>query len=640
MTDKKINKGILPVLAFMAAGIVLLAFMAHFSGPAPLEEITGDYLDIVLYGNDNPDDLKILNKKLSMCKGAGKAEISSGDGLLHIKLPESAPGDGTNAEEIFLECFLTEPVNLSFNYANPSSFARHYICNADETVISVDWGKTDKRIISEESTFVENALDKISREEDGSDEEVVADFRVYNTRFMRFTVTGDAAALIREKLADGMELRLGEISPDSYETNAVEPVDLTLTPDREDPSVFYYYYNEHSSIYGHEDLFAYNMTHRRLSGPFNYVIKRKISWIRPEPDTRIGENQCSFEDAGENAYVIQFTPQRKLVQEEMDLMLHLLAQRLDAIETPYALGTTAYGNICVRTDGSHLSVDIIKSLISGRYSTGARLWDRNLVLGDDMTIDIPEDGDGLQISLSSYYCKEIESYMEKNNLEREKVFIHIGYIPLAIAEIENETFNGQLVCSELNEPFSGDSERKWTFRLLRELIISPTTPIDLNCDYFCYRDNGYNDESHFGLKNAMDDYESRLLSRIRNEYPDAEITTADTTLRVYLNMVPGEKWPAGLISNIQKSYSLIEFEDSYYTNLMIYPYKTVPDEKVVLSFDKWTVDENKKLLSFDGILFGGRFEKNKGEFKELLKKDTFLLSFERSPYQETIWIFE
>ena len=660
----------------LSASVSLLCAVLLLTGCSGLQDsgpLNVPHQTVILYGNDNEQDLAILRGRLS--EGIGKENFRLTDHEDHLEL-EIADSVFGNSEQlyVYLEMFLTEPLCYSLTESSPDA---EFI---DYTLLTPDWKDFQDiafGILPGNSTLTEEEDDRFI----DLPPELTAQQDVY---YMRITFPESIASLLRERAAAGMEINLcnNTLAPDTYSTNQISHEKWQLLPD-EDPCTFQIRYTMVDPLQGNEDLLKYDLMHERLSAPYNYVLVDDISWLEPDPSVAAGKNQVGFDNISEDYYVLQYSSEQALSPDDSLKTLRMLSARLDTLDTAYALGTTDRNTFCIKIGSAAVNEDILSAIVT---NTGpvVMVWDYTTAVSSSFRFSLMDhDSSG---SIRVVPDAEAQDYLDRHLSGSVKaggnnIYLQIGDLPVIYTDISSAVSTdissaidmektsspdkegntdidseknsspdaagnadiGSEKSSDINadelifdQPCFSDTKgiaeySEQILSLLNEIYLHPDLPAYLHRDYICFNGTDYNDASHFGFAESWVYDTSDLEARLKSQYPDLTVSADGQLLNIHMNLETDSEFVDRIFTLVPEIYEKTDFESSIFRDLRIYPCEPEGDERSWMSFQKiseW--DTGKASIVFSGSFYNGRFREYGDEFRAYIEKDTFFSTFRDS----------
>ena len=598
----------------------------------------GDFQTIILYGNDDKNDLRILEDRLANSIHKEAYELTEREHFLELKINPYAINNCDVGD--YLEMFLTEPQEYSIVYQKEedSAYRFHTLYGPDELGrIEVETGKMDE--IVEEPTDIQTKSDK---KNEATSEEVVPrlTFRDGEKRFMRFSFDGEVIAEIRKHLAVGNSVYMKKRSSyDGYETNNLLLERWSL--EEEDGSGgFLNFYDSADTEYGNEEALKYCLTHEKLKKPYNYLCVEDVNWNKVEETSLKGKFLKNVEDIENDSYLIVFDKGfsgKRLTMKEVQSVETTLCERLDSFEMPYAMGTTVSGGIGIKISPEHINRGILSALISDKGPC-LKVWDQRYPLNWH-AYRMENGGKTIRIVLDESTLESIKDDIDGCGKERESIFLMFGELPVAKAEIQVPIFENELVFENFcySNPQKQEYGSEWITALIGNLCENPKMPVSLEQNYICFREEYYNDDSYFGQGVPDICSTEEIEAKIKAICPEAEVELSSNYihLNIWLHLPMDDQIIAEIFEKCPQIYKTVCFEDSYYSNLTIYPYDTEGDERARLDFSKEKdYSSNKRSVVFSGTIFDGRIEKHKEELERCIEEDTFFSGFDEDYFGE------
>ena len=609
-----------------------------------------EFQTVVLYGNDDPEDLRVLKEVLPHTIGSGAYELTEKENYLELRILPSALHGLTVSE--YLEWYVTEPQKYAVVWqgAEDSTSTFHTMFSPDELAdMKLETGiAAENDADAAENAAAENAAEAAgagdaendayavenesaeagfegNSENDSAEEVPLLDFWGGEQRYVRFTfpenitaeierhrAAGDAVALMKNRVYTG------------YETNNLIMENWVLENFDAESGSYTSFYNFFNPEYGNEEALRYILTHETLKQPYNYLSVEDVVWERVEDVLARGENQCNEEDIDKDSCFISLTlggygdrPTRSEAAETKAV----LCARLDLLRTPYAVGVTAGGNLGIKIGTDHINRGILSALVSGNGPC-ISVRDRTLGMGD-ITCSA-EAGKRLRMTLEESMISSLKTELARSSREREDIYLMLGELPVAKMAVSLPFSENELVWEDFcfTEGQEVNENLEWFLPLAQEICRNPAVPVTVHTNYICYGGEYFNDSSRFGLKKP-DVYDADEIREIvRKINPQAEIKISDNSriLYVFLNLPVDENMAGKIAAMCPAIYDAVGFEEAFFNYLYIYPCDTGADERAIISYVKrrdYTTGEWQ--TSFDATFYNGRFEGFAEELRKLME---------------------
>lgn len=628
MENTGTNKGrakfylVLLVIALAAASFALI----YLSGKkaADADSSGTDMKTIILYGNDDPADQNILKNRLNVFAGKGNFSLTEENGCLKLCLPFSKALTSSRIE-LLLEQFLIEPGPRYAACASPgvnSYIESHYTVAAvtPEDIIGID--KTDISIDGNHLPTDEVLQVPVLKAGDAP------------LHSFCLKLKDSASFPLRRVLERGDNLYLENLS--IYEDNITdrfkqEGWQLQGHPD--DTDTFYIEYSDSDELCGNEKILEYNLTHESLSKPYNYCFLEEVEWADPDKSISHGVFQRSVNEIGDTWYFFQTVSSSALSADERTNVELLLCRRLDLLESPYAIGNTQQGDICVRIKSGRINERIINLLtgLDDRYRYYLKIPDTGYSLSPEYSkIQYDTGTSSFIVTLSDEDLGELEDKV-KGCSEKAPIdlFLCTDDGPIARTSFSLPTKDNELSFHDtvFNRENGKNEDCSWFAALLGS---NPDTDFSfkhLGIVYYYRHETGtdiFNDPHSFPLKEKKIVSVEEIEKKIRQLLPKAEVGLSHDsyTLNIHMNLEHSENLPDRIYEYTPRLLEICSLKDSYYSNVRIYPCEYKGDERAWLVFGKHT-KEGKTDISFNGYFYNGRMDAYADRILELEKTNSF-----------------
>jgi len=528
----------------------------HFSS----EKDSSEILTVILFGNDSPEDFNILEQRLQ--KGIGRSHYSLKKKEHGIELLLDKEVLKNQKPDQFLEFFLTEPVQYSLNVSNPSY--EHF--SALHTLV-----------IPGEKDFLDI---KIKKNTDSSEKEYIRSSS--EVPVLTFSESDDYRLIIR--FSNAVDKQISQI-PDSagkpgfcnnfyydgYETNNYYQEGWLLTPDETEPATYYLNYGKNDILFGNEDLFIYDLKHKKLSKPYNYSIIDNLRW----EEECIGKNQHPVNDISSPYYTFCCSPVDTTL-ELYDEISTSLIHRLDALDSPYAIGKSDDGKLYVKIVPDHINVSVMDSLVlcsTGYYDCGFRLGkqEMNYLTSSSSSAVFTRKDSSIKIHLGEEDEEILQDMIQKyhptsSNTEDSKLWFTIHSIPVAWTTVSRNTSINELTFNHFY--IDNDSENEWFTQLLSEVLNNAKHEPGYYIKNYSLNDRSYNNPEQFGIEEADTYYHPELESALKAVCPAATVnrkTANKDTLNIELHLNPDENLVPKIFDLTPKLLDAIDFKECGYS---------------------------------------------------------------------------
>lgn len=632
---------LLPLLILAAAAALWVLFFENHSFAAAGREKTS-MKTILLYGNDNPEDLKILRIRLDYFSGKGKYSLTEQNGCLLLRLPVPQNMNDDHLCEC-LEYFLTEPgpADIVCNYPD-ADFSFPF---ADFTLAKIDPASCV-------GTNTKNTEPEEIIREDADYNVPVLNMDESDARIFTLKLTKNVSAPVREKLDQGIPVYLIDNTVyREYDTNRLSSLGYRLAADPEDPCSFSITYGQTSILYGNEKLFAYNLQHESLSRPYNYYLQDEIEWTDPGSSNFSGVFQRSDEDLGDSWFFFEIQAYDLPSLDEQEAIDRFLARRLDYLESPYAIGHTSEGAICVKTSSDRINSNVLDLLITKDqyiilYAPSAEYS----LFPEHANIQYSPDTGTIEVSLSEENMRELrENVSGFTQAQKTDIYLITESGPVARAELTLSADDDTLLFKDtiFLQENNGERDYTWFINLMQDSLESSGLDITgLNLNYYYRHTPGqdtYNDPAVFPLKKAELISVKDIEEKIQVILPQAEAELSDNlnTLIIKMNLKTDKTLPDRIFELAPPILQASSLENSFYWNLCLDLCEYTGNERAWLFFTRSPYgsdhDESGVYIQFSGYLYNGRMDQYADRILQLQEKDSFFKNLTLDPEYDR-WI--
>lgn len=646
MEQKKMSALLLSVLLILPAAGCAGTRLGSTGGSSSESRET-----VILYGNTDADDLRILKERLAHNLGAGAYELEEKGTALVLSLSTTDLHNCSVGS--YLEYYLTEPQDYSLVYQpeSDSSFLYHTLATPEEIQgFELEIMKETPEVAAEATEKETPGVAAEETEEetfgavaDGAEDIPVLSFGEETVGTVRVTFPADISAKIREHLDAGdLVAMMKNRTYDGYETNQFTHEGWELHVDSQEENTFVSSYSTQDVVYGHEEALKYILTTERLKRPYNYIVTDEITWQSTAGEDSWGEYQKTPEELAEDSCLLVISlsgygarPTRgEIAEAEM-----FLRRRLDLLQSPYAMGTTEGGDICVQITPEHLNDGIIDALLSDDAVTIGSSYAP--VVPTNVTYRRNPADSSLEVLLDGTTIQTLRTSLG-NGSAKETLYLMFGALPVAKTEVTLPFAETSLVfrdyCFAGEDQISGEMD--WFGGFAEELCRDPGLPVSLSLEYSCFGEDRYNDTSSCGLSAPYPCATEAFEAAAKKVCPEAEVEMMINypEIRVYMNLPDDEQLVENIFAKGREMYEALPFEDSWFRQLNIYPYHWEGEERAVLIFEKEPAEEDDAgKISFYGILCNGRIEKHREELEEAITADRWYSTFPPGTYNGALW---
>ena len=614
--------GKLRVLAVLA--ILVAAAFSGCSNALRTDNISDKQKTFILYGNDDPEDLEILKRRLDLFAGKDRYSLEPNGGAYTLSLPASL----CSSDELLTLCveeLLTSPCRISAACSPLNNDSRLSMAR----IITVAQPAPENcRGMKVEELTEDNELS-------GNDGPLTLDMNTPPTRRLILEFDEETAGSMRAAIDQDCDLCLKDNTFFvGYETNRYSSEwPLTVCPD--DPDAFYVDYNETDFLYGNEGLFYYNLTHDALSRPYNYCKTDEILWEDPEESTSSGSNQCREDDLKSSFLFFQLSSYDKPSADERSQVRMLLLRRLDLLSSPYAYGQTDDGSICVKIQSPRINMAVLTLLAS---CSGSPM--RLTIPGSSqklspkyMHVQYDPDTPALEVSLPSEATSELNDMLHAQMqsatganapFQQIPIYLCAGSTPVARCTTDVFFDPAHMTFKEIYLP-EDSGEMPWFTALVQESAnLHQSSLPDLDLDYLYFHDSEgdtFGASVEFPLQQRSAVSGSEIAAKIQKILPGAQVELSgdSRTLTIHMNLPADENTVSSIFSLVPELLEACSLNKQFYELVRIYPFDPVGDERCLLTFDKNTDGS----ISFFGMLCNGRLTPYKEEIADAIKQDSF-----------------
>ena len=625
---------------FTVLAVLFTAVLSGCSYTMPGNNSPDEQKTVILYGNDDPEDMKILRQRLDLFAGKGRYSLSQTGGAYILRLPASV----CRSDQLLrrcLELFLVSPCRMNAVCISP---------NTPDPASQIPV-LTSKVLSPEDCLGME--VQELSSENEvlKGDGPLFLDMNTPPSRRLVLEFDQETADCLRSAAGQGCLLYLQDnnVYPGWETASFLE--NWALTSESETSCTFAADYNETDALYGNEELFYYNLTHDKLSNPYNYCLADEILWEDPDESTSSGSNQCR-EDALEDSFLFFQLSPSSLSTPSNDVLSQLrmiLLRRLDLLDSPYAFGETPDGSICVKIRSSRINMAVLSLLTTCDRSPMqlAVPGSSKRLTPQYMHAQYNADTSAFEVSLPSVAASELNDMLHAQMqgptganapFQQIPIFLCAGSTPIARCTTDVFFDPGLLRFKETFMP--EDSEDfPWFTALVQEAANQHQSSFpSLGLDYLFYHDgeaDTYGSSVTFPLKQRSPVPESEIAEKMQKILPGTQVRLAEDsgTLIIYMNLPVDEHLVGSIFSLAPKLFEASALKKEYYNSVWIYPLLPQGDEKCSLVFSKQTDGS----ISFTGYLCNGRLTAYEEEIAKAIEGDTFFRSMISSEYSG--WVY-
>lgn len=557
--------------------------------------------------NDYYDALDTLEQRFTLLAGEETLELTEEEGALRVSLPlEAFRGLDVSST---LQSYITRPTRLYVGAADGVGDLKA-VDRADILDLELRTGDA-----------AQLRLDLIPQQDYLPQQE--------EYQYLWMELSPELCQKIREVCGDGEVYR--------------------LVQDAEEFSSYYYYYlirgeeentfclvdnNQFDNI---NELVLYNYQNDPFAMSFTFQIQMPAAWEDPEEAAQPGANQCGVLELQEPYITLQYATDGEFTEGEFSDAVKTMKARLDALDTPYALGyTMGTGDgydLSVRLSPERLGEELIYALPRSVYLSVQGAFDELLSSYAIEGICLTGQGDGS-------YTLEVTPTEQTNRAQLAEtagriagsgdgtVYLCMGDMRLAQAEMST-AFDGETIrfenLSYLGKDSLGEEER-FLADFLNQLAQSPelTSGGQYYSLQFSYFDGC--DVEDVGVLYTVEEQAETYGAIVEEIWPNAQWAmlkgdlTAGMSLRVYLDLELDQQFPERANQLIQRLYEACDMTSGALPDLDIY-LLAPPDRGAVYCFFYTSIYAH-------GVSFGaGCTEELLGEyaapFRALVESDPF-----------------
>ncbi|MBE6001872.1 MAG: hypothetical protein E7239_10925 [Sarcina sp.] len=594
----------------------------------------GPGLSVVLYGNQSESDYEILQDTLRHAFSGKDYSLEKQQDNILLQLHK----DFISKDQLqtFLEYFIVEPGRWNLTCTAPDDAATplHTVAECTpETCTDVSVGPA------------------LQEADAGSADRDIPflDFEEDHAGSMRLRFTDPVAGKLQDTIRSGAPVYLcRNLVYEDYKTDSIFREGWELRPDRDAPDTFYIDYSASNILYGNEKLFQYLMTHEALSAPYNYFIVSEVSWEQSGGNAYCGEMQHTVSEIAAPYCQIYGSSWKTLFPEKRETLDLQLKEKLDRLQTPYAFGHTADGDVCIRMQSGRLSESTIALLLDDNVLSLSIPGVDDSVQLDYSNIQYTAEPPSITVSLSSDLSKRLQEALTAEQTEDGQDAQGTPYVylcagkPLAVCSPVLPLANNKLTFTETIFPdFSSESgDYSWLAELLSEKRRDQQSSSQYSLDhYFCYDSVGYSwdDPSSFQMKEKELISIGEIEQNIRKLVPDAEVTLSEDnhTITVRMHLQADDELVKKIFEMTPEILKAASIENQYYSTLRILPCEPSGDELAWIYIERDMRDALDSQdtaawapvpFHFSGWFYNGRFDQYKEEILSRMETDNFFSS--------------
>ena len=580
---------------------------------------------------EEEEDLVLLKERLELIFGEDYT-LTEEEGHMILTYPQSYEEDMDTAE--LLEYFITEPTDLSVCYDGERG--KYKTISRLETESDITLKKAEQASegdASADSSAAEADTGAGTGSTDGL--EIVFSDRVQEEIAAYLQEEGGDLYLINNDIYQG------------YDTNSIYYEGYRLYPNSDKEGLYDIYpgQNEHFDL---QQLLIQEYGGEKLHYPYNYyVVDQDMVWQDINESKLVGINQCNEQDMAEDSYVFHYMLYDRLTNEEYESVEGIVKNRLDALDSSYAFANLENWGFAIKIGPEHLNDQIMDALIHDKTFT-LRYGYHDLTLSAEEGRNIIEyDEEKQSIDLLLGDDTELKDLISGPG---KTLYLMLDNLVIASLPITEDLSGNEFVFTEISmtgeadekgsKKESGDKESQAGSYLkdYLNMILNYQYDMDyasIHLDTYYYGDyTSYKDRSHFGVSYTEEYDISGMQEVLQRICPQADIKANpyNRNLAIYLNQAADDTFFTKTLPMISRIYEGIDYEDSIYDSLTIYPYDTEKDERAWMTFTKQHDGEQMKendgdYIRFSGYFYNGRIEQYKEELEDYIRQDHFFTQF-------------
>ena len=404
----------------------------------------------------------------------------------------------------------------------------------------------------------------------------------------------------------------------------------------------------------HLKLWEYNFSHDSLNYYFDCIIDidYRTEWEDVKSVSFTGVNQCNVDDFSEGT--VSFTI--GVQSDKLNDSLSILKRRMDALETPYAIGflpdhTDNY--MVVKTTLNHIGVPFLR-LIDSDY-VGMRIaTDLSEREVSDFTCSLMPDshnGYGIQIRLKNQY--DVQRLQELSQILTNQgggaLYLTSGYSyslgqPVYFsANIDHVITDGAVTFTSLflTSDKTLKSDALWIFNFFDQ-IWNGVQPDGFRYfqkyQFYPGEDGRMPSEADFGVFNPEGQKVQRAIQEIDSS---AEVSVSGANVEVKLHLAVDETLPEQTALRIKKICERCDFEHSPFKQIY---FQLSWEDRQKREFSRiyfqkhfGSAGTEDGCLYLSGEFHGGRMNRYRERMKEIVETDPFFMEWTHPEYSE--WDF-
>ncbi|MDO4977398.1 MAG: hypothetical protein Q4E53_09080, partial [Eubacteriales bacterium] len=267
---------------------------------------------------------------------------------------------------------------------------------------------------------------------------------------------------------------------------------------------YYQIYDDAELICGNEKIYIYDMTHDKMTVPYNCYEKKRVVW---ESDGDFGQYQKKADEFNENNYYVQFSCDEQWTNDLRIKEENNIKGRLDSLRIPYSFGVLEEGGFAFQMEKMPLTESMMDSMADDNqiYLRCDNHIIRWVVASEynDMQIDWMDEEEVFHVMVPNKDMKKIKEWMKTSG---KALYLGIGNENHIVASMES--VNQMKGSSLVFKPIDGKDA---CIDLMKEIILSPKFEKYYSMD-FCKKEDQLNDPSLY----VKDDFLQSMYERTGN----------------------------------------------------------------------------------------------------------------------------
>lgn len=592
--------------------------------------IGGMALDNYLWYSDTTDKYRIT---LTAPEDMTAGEFSAAAQIVEKRMDIIAGGEKYSIEVNGDEIELIVPFEL-FGELTATDMLKCYVSRACKLYLTTTlWNDEAPEIPQVEVTAddiesVKLLTGKIPGEPEVSEKDVLD---TENYEYIEVTLKEDFVKANKEAIDSYGDIIV--FAQDKVEISDAYYYFTTFTSDRD--NVYYILNNDrHPSL---NEVLMHNMTTEHSAYCLNVNVAVNALWEDVNTIDSPGKNQCNRKELEGDIVSISYRGSAYSDISEgkwLDTVASMKA-RLDALGQPYAFGFGVNDPylIVVSTDAGKLNSGLLTTLCASRlrltggyssismpatYGTEKYLNVRNENGTPVLEVTAPDDSTKALFS-------HISAAAEKSVKERVYVIESDNNLPLLSAGADKK---GKFVFDSNANGEKLDASESWLCELTLA-VYENTLDVFLTLEQYSFEDDDRIFEATYLPETVKAEIEQ--IAKVRF------IEDEGANLRIGLDLKVDENLPANMINTAKEIYEAVDFENTLYETISIYMISEQGEERARIFFAKYYTslygyeEEFKDGYAYTyGIFKGGRIERDKEVFLQLVNEDEFFSSLNHS----------